>query len=67
MPRSPSKMHMYDMVKIDTIVYEIVEGLLKSPPAPPGIVSCLKHPGSDRVKPTYSCCRFENDDVITSQ
>ena len=50
MPKTPSKMHMYDMVKIDTIVFEIVGGgggafkaLL------PRIVSCLKHPGSDRV------------------
>ena len=43
MSKTPSKMHMYDMVKIDTIVFEIV--------------SCLKYPGSDRVKrmqPIYS-------------
>ena len=43
MPRTPGKMHMYDMVKIDTIVFEIVGGgggLLKPPP--PRIVSCLK-------------------------
>ena len=26
MPKSPSKRHMYDMVKIDKIVFEIVEG-----------------------------------------
>ena len=26
MPKTPSKMHMYDMMKIDTIVFEIVEG-----------------------------------------
>ena len=46
MPKTPSKMHMYDMMKIDTIVFEIVEGGgggLK----PPRIVSCLKHPGSE--------------------
>ena len=24
MPKTPGKMHMYDMVKIDTIVFEIV-------------------------------------------
>ena len=24
MPKTPSKMHMYDMVKIDTIIFEIV-------------------------------------------
>ena len=26
MSKTPGKMHMYDMVKIDTIVFEIVEG-----------------------------------------
>ena len=26
MLKTPSKMHMYDMVKIDTIVFEIVGG-----------------------------------------
>ena len=26
MPKIPGKMHMYDMVKIDTIVFEIVGG-----------------------------------------
>ena len=34
MPKAPSKMHMYDIhvVKIDTIVFEIVgEGALKAP------------------------------------
>ena len=36
MPKTPGKMHMYDMVKIDTIVFEIVGGgLLKPPPPPP--------------------------------
>ena len=41
MPKTPDKMHMYDMLKIDTIVFEIVggAGLLKPPPR---IVSCLK-------------------------
>ena len=41
MPKTPGKMHMYDMVKIDTIVFEIVGGggAFKAPP-----------PGSDRVK-----------------
>ena len=29
---TPSKMHMYDIVKIDSIVFEIVGGLLKPPP-----------------------------------
>ena len=34
MPKTPCKIHMYDMVKIDTIVFEIVGGggLLKPPP-----------------------------------
>ena len=36
MPKTPGKIHMYDMVKIDTIVFEIlVGGLLKPPPPPP--------------------------------
>ena len=39
MPKTPGKMHMYDMVKIDTIVFEIVGGSFK---APTRIVSCLK-------------------------
>ena len=26
MPKTPGKIHMYDMVKIDTIVFEIVWG-----------------------------------------
>ena len=37
MPKTPSKMHMYDMVKIDTIDFEIVGGggvLSKPPPIP---------------------------------
>ena len=40
MPKTTGKMHMYDMVKINTINFEILEGggELK----PPGIVSCLK-------------------------
>ena len=35
MPKTPGKMYMYDMVKIDIIVFEIVEGgggALKAPP-----------------------------------
>ena len=36
MPKTPGKIHMYDMVKIDTIVFEIVwGGLLKPFKAPP--------------------------------
>ena len=36
MPKTPDKMHMYDMVKIDTIVFEIVEGggAFKASPPP---------------------------------
>ena len=37
MPKTPGKMHMYDMVKIDTTIFEIVgrEGGLLKPPPPP--------------------------------
>ena len=38
MPKTPGKLHMYDMVKIDKIVFEIA---FKAPP-PPRIVNCLK-------------------------
>ena len=49
MPKIPGKMHMYDMVNFDTIVFETEGGeAFKAPP--PRIVSCLKLPGSDRVK-----------------
>ena len=36
MPKTSGKMHMYDMVKIDTIVFEIVRGggAFKPPPSP---------------------------------
>ena len=43
MNKTPGKMHMYDIVKIDTIVFEIVwEGGGGAFKAPPRIVSCLK-------------------------
>ena len=32
MPKTPGKIHMYDMVTIDTIVFEIVGGAFKAPP-----------------------------------
>ena len=34
MSKTPGKMHMYDMVKIETMVFEIVggEGAFKAPP-----------------------------------
>ena len=47
MPKTPGKMHMYDMVKIDTIVFEIVWGGGAFKALPSRIVSCLKWPGSD--------------------
>ena len=50
MPKTPGKMHMSDMVKIDTTVFEIVGGGGGFKASPPRIVSCLKYPGSDRVK-----------------
>ena len=46
MPKTPSEMHIYDMVKIDTIVFEIVGGAFKAP----RIVICLNYPRSGRVK-----------------
>ena len=51
MPETPSKIHIYDMVTIDTIVFEIVwGGAFKAPPLP-RIVRCLKHPGSLGLSP----------------
>ena len=35
MPKTPSKMHMYDKVKINTIIFEIIRGAFKAPPLPP--------------------------------
>ena len=35
MPKTPGKMHMYDMVEINITVFEIVGGDFKAPP-PPG-------------------------------
>ena len=37
MPKTPGKIHIYDRVKIDTIVFEIVGGggAFKAPPPPP--------------------------------
>ena len=35
MPKTPGNMHMYDMVKIDIKVFEVVGGG-KAPPPPPG-------------------------------
>ena len=46
MPKTPGKMHMYDMVKIDTIVFEIVGGAFKVPP-PPGSLAVGNSP--DRI------------------
>ena len=51
MGQTPGQMNMQDMVTIDTIDFEIVEGggeLLKAPPL--RITNFLKYPGSDRVK-----------------
>ena len=50
MRQTPSEMHMYAMVTIDTIIFEIVGGggAFKTFP-PPRIVNCLKYNGSDRV------------------
>ena len=42
MPETPGKMHIYDMVKIDTILFEIVGGGVGLLNPPPRIVNCLK-------------------------
>ena len=34
MSKRPGKMHMYDMAKIDTIVFEMVGGGVLKPPPP---------------------------------
>ena len=49
MCKKPGKMYMHDMVKIDTIVFEIVGGggVYKAPP--PRRVNCPKYPGWNRV------------------
>ena len=45
MPKTPGKMHMYDMVKIDSLIDSFRDrrggGTFKAPP-PPRILSCLK-------------------------
>ena len=46
MRKAPSKMHMNDMVRIDTIVF----GIVVAGGGGRGIVSYIKYPGSDRVK-----------------
>ena len=56
-----AQLHMYDMVQIDAIVFEIVggRGAFKAPP-PPRIVSGLKYPGSDiaiKVTPFFLVSR----------
>ena len=43
-------MHMHDMVNIDTRVFDIVRGGGWVKPPYSRIVSCLKYPGSDRVR-----------------
>ena len=32
MPKTPGEIYMYDMVKIDTTVFEILGGAFKAPP-----------------------------------
>ena len=53
MRKTLSKMHMPDMVTIDTIVLEIAGGWFLPPPLTPLIVNFLKHPRSDRVTACY--------------
>ena len=49
MCEAPSKLHMHHMVKVDTIVFDIVMGWehLKHPHHH-RLVSCLKYPGLDK-------------------
>ena len=49
MLKTPSKIHMYDMVMIDTIVFEIVwgGGCFCSPPPLPGLLAVCNSP--DRI------------------
>ena len=50
MPKTPGKMHMYDMVKIDTTVFEIVGAAFKALPPPPGGAFKAPPPGSLAVR-----------------
>ena len=51
MPKTPGKMHMYDMVKIDTIVFDILGGgAFKAPPPPPPPGSLTVWNSSDRIE-----------------
>ena len=45
MPKTPGKIHMYDMVKIDAIVFEIIGGGAFK--APPGSLTVWNSP--DRI------------------
>ena len=47
MPKTPGKMHMYDTVKIDIIVFKIISGAFKAPPPPPGSLAVRNCP--DRI------------------
>ena len=63
MPKTPGKMHMYDMVKIDTIVFKIVGGgALKAPPPPPGSLAVWNSP--DRTGLRLSAASQRNKKYI---
>ena len=47
MPKRPIKMHKHDMVKIDSIVFEVVEGGGLYPSPPPGSLAVRNTP--DRI------------------
>ena len=60
MPETPGEMHMYDMVKIDTTVFEIMGGGLLKPP-PPGsdrVKSCILKPSQDNGAPPLSVIKI---------
>ena len=62
MRKTPGKMHMHDMVTIDTILFGDPrggEGGAFKPP-PPRIVNFLKYPGSDKVKENLLATYFIN-------
>ena len=57
-----SKMHMYDMLKIDRIVFEIVTGCFKSPSA--GLLSVSNTRGLIGLQTTEVCTVTSNLEVI---
>ena len=61
MPKTPGKMHMYDIVKIDTTVFKILGGggAFKAPP-PAGSLTVWSSP--DRIG--LSMCREDETSIV---